>query len=295
MNIENIEAFVYVIHFNSFNKAAEALFLSQPSVTARIKSLERELDARLFEREGKQFTLTEKGKQFLPYAQQILQSYKKGIQYLQNKQTPHELRIGCTLAASSYMIPAILPILKRKRPDIRIKLVTASSELIVKQLLNKEVDLGFVRHVSHPLIDSVPFYEDQIGLFVHPKHSFAGREHVTVEEVSKQPLIYVECGSLDWMRFHRLFESLDRPPAMEYEIDNLETAKKLVLLGMGIGFLPWLSVNKEIRENLLVPVAFSPLESLFLRTNVVTLKGEGAALSELFLEIRKEADFTAIF
>lgn len=62
MNIANIEAFVYVIHYNSFNKAADALFLSQPSISARIQSLERELDTQLFEREGRSFTLTEKGK-----------------------------------------------------------------------------------------------------------------------------------------------------------------------------------------------------------------------------------------
>lgn len=75
MNIENIEAFVYVNHYGSFNKAAEVLFLSQPSVTARIQTLERELDCKLFDRLGKQIALTEKGKQFLPYAQQIMQTF----------------------------------------------------------------------------------------------------------------------------------------------------------------------------------------------------------------------------
>ncbi len=59
INIENIEAFVYVIHCGSFNKAADALYLSQPSVTARIKSLEQELDCKLFDRQGKQIQITE--------------------------------------------------------------------------------------------------------------------------------------------------------------------------------------------------------------------------------------------
>lgn len=66
MNIENIEAFVYVIHCGSFNKAAEALYLSQPSVTARIQSLERDLDCRLFNRHGKTVQITEEGKNFYP-------------------------------------------------------------------------------------------------------------------------------------------------------------------------------------------------------------------------------------
>lgn len=76
MNIENIEAFVYINHYGSFNKAAEVLYISQPTVTARIQSLERELDCRVFDLLGKQINLTDKGKQFLPYAQQILQVYQ---------------------------------------------------------------------------------------------------------------------------------------------------------------------------------------------------------------------------
>lgn len=78
MNIENMEAFVYVNHYGSFNKAAEALFLSQPSVTARIQTLERELECKLFDRQSKQTILTEDGRKFLPYAEQMLQVLQKG-------------------------------------------------------------------------------------------------------------------------------------------------------------------------------------------------------------------------
>lgn len=85
MNIENIEAFVYINHYGSFNKAAEVLYISQPTVTARIQSLERELDCRVFDRLGKQISLTDKGKQFLPYAQQILQIYQNGKYQVQAK------------------------------------------------------------------------------------------------------------------------------------------------------------------------------------------------------------------
>lgn len=85
MNIENIEAFVYINHYGSFNKAADVLYISQPTVTARIQSLERELDCKVFDRLGKQINLTDKGRQFLPYAQQILQVYQNGKHQLQSK------------------------------------------------------------------------------------------------------------------------------------------------------------------------------------------------------------------
>ena len=95
INIENIEAFVYVIHCGSFNKAADALYLSQPSVTARIKSLEQELDCKLFDRQGKQIQISDAGKQFLPYAQQLLLIYQKGKQHINQKKS---LPTNCELA-----------------------------------------------------------------------------------------------------------------------------------------------------------------------------------------------------
>lgn len=294
MNIENIEAFVYVIHYNSFNKAADALFLSQPSISARIQTLERELDAKLFDREGRHFTLTEKGKQFLPYAQQILQSLKKGKQQLRQMKTAlHEVRIGCTVSVSNYIIPEILPVFKRKFPDIQIKLITAPSEIIMEKVLNKEIELGLVRNITHPHVDSVKFYEDPIQLFVYEDHPFRLMERIDMEDVGSQPMVFFECGSLDWMKIHRLFETLDRPPNIEYHIDNVETAKKLVLQKMGIGFLPALSVAQECREKRLFPIDVPSLASLSLRTNLIALKGECSDFYKTFLEVGRELHLEA--
>ncbi|MEW9701372.1 LysR family transcriptional regulator [Paenibacillus sp. SI8] len=291
MNIENIEAFVYVIHFNSFNKAADALFLSQPSVTARIQSLERELNTLLFEREGRNFTLTEKGKQFLPYAQQILQTFKKGKQQLQNlSAAPNELRIGCTISVSNYVIPEVLPLIKKKYRHLQIKLSTAPTESILEKLLNKELDIGFVRNVTHPHVDSTGYYEDPIRLFVHPRHPFAERSDISIEDVSRESLVFFECGSLDWMKIHRLFATLDQPPQIEYQIDNLETAKKLVAKGLGVSFLPELCVRQEIKDGLLVPITMPALNGLSLRTSLITLKEASTDFARIFLEAAKEVE-----
>ncbi|MEC0231328.1 LysR family transcriptional regulator [Paenibacillus alba] len=289
MNIENIEAFVYVIHFNSFNKAADALFLSQPSVTARIQSLERELNTLLFEREGRNFSITEKGKQFLPYAQQILQTYKKGKQQLLNlSAAPNELRIGSTVSVSNYVIPDILPIIKKKYRDLQIKLTTAPTEVILEKLLNKELDIGFVRNVTHPYIDCTGFYEDPIRLFVHQGHPFVEKEQITIEDVSREALVFFECGSLDWMKIHRLFATLDHPPNIDYHIDNLETAKKLVAKGMGISFLPELCARKEVKEGVLVPIHVPALGGLSLRTNLISLKDSAMDFSPLCVDALKQ-------
>lgn len=167
LNIENIEAFVYINHYGSFNKAADVLFLSQPTVTARIQSLERELDCRLFDRLGKQIHLTDKGKQFLPYAQQILQTFQKGKHHLQSKASmPNELRIGSTVSVSNYLMPYLLIVLNRRFPEMNFKLTTGPTEELAGKITSKDIDLAFVRKLMNPAFQSYPFFEDPIRLYV---------------------------------------------------------------------------------------------------------------------------------
>jgi DNA-binding transcriptional LysR family regulator len=287
MNIENIEAFVYVFHYGSFNKAAEVLFLSQPSVTARIQSLERELDCRLFDRLGKQVQLTEKGRQFLPYAQQLLQVFQKGKQHIQKKRTlPHELRIGCTVSVSNYIIPELLPKLKVEYPGLQIKVTTAITDDIVSKVLNRELDIGFVRNVSHPYLQSVKYYVDPIRLYAYANHPLAGKTEVSVELIVDQPFVFFECGALDWLRIHRVFQSLNKPPAIEIHTDNAETAKKLVLNQAGICFLPGLCVRKEVQEQLLFPIDVAEVTSVALQTNIINLNGEQSEIVQFLISNR---------
>ncbi|MEC0134229.1 MULTISPECIES: LysR family transcriptional regulator [Paenibacillus] len=286
MNIENIEAFVYINHYGSFNKAAEVLYISQPTVTARIQSLERELDCKVFDRLGKQINLTDKGKQFLPYAQQILQIYQNGKYQVQAKgHIPNELRIGSTVSVSNYLMPHLMLHLKRRYPHITIKLMTASTEVLTEKLKSKELDLAFIRKIVNPAIQTFPFCEDPISLYVHEGHRFAKAQRASLEDIRQETLVFFECGSLDWMRLHRVFESMEQPPKIEYQVDNLETAKKLVLKKAGICFLPALSVQEEVATGSLIRVDIAETEGISLRTSLISLNGENAEFIETLLEL----------
>lgn len=288
MNLENIEAFVYINHYGSFNKAAEVLYLSQPSVTARIQSLERELNCKLFDRLGKGIQITEEGKRFLPYAQQILMTYQKGkLHITQNKSLPEELRIGCTASVSNYTIPELIPRLKQKFPNIHYKLLTGTTDDIIGKVVNKEVDIGFVRNVNHPNLQSIKFYEDPIGLYVYEGHPFLSEDNLTIEDIAAQPLVFFECGALDWLRVHRIFGSLDRPPNIQFLTDNSETAKKLVLQKAGISFLPSLSVKEETRDGRLVPIRLPETDGISLQTNIVSCHGKHHSFIEAIIDLGK--------
>jgi len=287
MNIENIEAFVYVNHYGSFNKAAEVLFLSQPSVTARIQTLERELNSKLFERQGKQVVLSAKGKQFLPYAQQILQTYQTGKMYIQDHSVSSmEIRIGSTVSVSNYIIAELLSSLKAVFPDLTFKLITTTSDKLITKLLDREVDLAFVRKLAHPSVQSFPFYNDPIRLYVNKDHPFTSMEKVSIQDVSNELFVFFECGSLDWQRVHKVFEHLERPLNIVFHVDNSETAKKLVLQGAGICFLPDLCAREEVKNGKLVPIEIEETKGISLQTNLITLVGEN---SEIIKTIRQRA------
>ncbi len=289
MNVENIEAFVYINHYGSFNKAAEVLFLSQPSVTARIQSLERELGCKLFDRLGKQIVLTDEGRKFLPYAQQVLQVLQKGRQKIQQRRTtPEALRLGSTVSVSNYVIPDFLPRIKATYPEVNIKLTTATTDQLIAKLLGQEIDLAFVRKVMHPAIRTVAFYEDPIQLYVYKDHPFIERGHVSMEALREQQLVFFECGSLDWLRIHRAFDSLEHPPDITYHVDNSETAKKLVMQGAGIAFLPGLTVKKEVQRQELFPIQVHEVAGVSLQISVVTLKEEYSPFAEPFGEMLRQ-------
>lgn len=291
MNIENIEAFVHVLHYGSFNKAAEALFLSQPSVTARIQSLERELDCRLFDRDGKQVLLTDKGKLFRPYAEQLLDTYRKGKQQVQSsRQIKEELSVGCTVSAAQYVLPYILPALRREHPGVRLKLTTGTTEQIGARVLAGELDIGLVRQFQHPGLRTGVLYEDPIGLYVYPEHGLAKRPAPNIEDLAGEQLLFFECGALDWLRIHRIFESLTLPPDLIVQTDNLETAKRLLLQRQGICFLPGLSVQTELAAGLLVRVDFAETAGIALRTSLIHARGE----FEGFARTLKEASARAL-
>ncbi|MEH7451531.1 LysR family transcriptional regulator [Gottfriedia acidiceleris] len=289
INIENIEAFIHVIHYGSFNKAAESLFLSQPTVTARIQSLERELNCQLFHRTGKQINITEEGKRFLPYAQQLVHIYEKGKMHInQKKSHNNELKIGCTVSVSNYVISEILPKLSVSNEDLHYKVITGKSDELINKVLNNEIDIGFVRKTSHPSLQSIKLFEDPITLYVYKNHPFISKKSITIKDIAQENLIFFECGSLDWLRIHRLFENLEAPPNIRIHTDSSEMAKKLIIEQFGIAFLPSISVKNEAKEGVLFPIHIEETKGIFLQTNIFCNRGEYTDLMNEIVELSKE-------
>src|SRR3972149_565138 len=152
MDFGQIEAFVQVSAHNSFSRAAEVLQLTQPSITARIQSLEREVGEELFERGGRGGRLTDAGNAFLPYAERILQTLVEGrdaIDEVRNVQLG-SLQLGSALTISTYVLPHILPDFPRRHSGGEVSIRTGRSEEVLAMLQAARGQAGVGGSVSHP-------------------------------------------------------------------------------------------------------------------------------------------------
>src|SRR4051794_35218884 len=257
MNIDHLEAFMYVVHLESIHKASEALYLSQPTVTARIKTLERDLGIELFLRKGRSVTLTAEGKSFIPYAEQIIRTYHQGKKLLKKDNNPEEIVIGANIITSQYFIPFALPFLKKGNPQLRFKFISAPNDILLDKLLHKQVDIAFMKDVTHHGIQKHELLNNSVRLIVYPGHSFQFQKNVTVQQLAIEPMVFFECGAFDWNRVHKLFEVENVEPRIEFLVDHLEVAKSIILSKNGIGFLPYLCIKEELKRGELIEIDVS--------------------------------------
>jgi DNA-binding transcriptional LysR family regulator len=263
VDLGQLEAFVEVAQHQSFSKAAGALFLTQPSVTARIQTLERELGESLFERNGRGVRLTEVGSSFLPYAQRVLKDLQEGRDALEGLRSLQigALCLGSAFTVGTYVLPKILKTYHERFPAVEISVKTGRSEEVLRLVLGDEVQAGLVRAVVHPDVETVHLYEDEVVLVTNSKHPFAASGEARLEDVGRQPLILFDKGS----SYHDLVQGLFRQggvvPWTAMELDSMDATKKMVEEGLGIAMLPRVSVEREIKLGVLAEIKLRDAEN----------------------------------
>jgi DNA-binding transcriptional LysR family regulator len=259
MDFGQLEAFVQVSAHNSFSRAAEVLQLTQPSITARIQSLEREVGEELFERGGRGVRLTDAGFAFLPYAERVLQTLAEGrdtIDEVRNVQLG-SLYLGSALTISTYVLPHILRTFRSRHSGVDVSIHTGRSEQVLAMLQADEVQVGLVRSLSHPDIETVHLYDDEIVLIVNREHPFATRGATMVEEVASEPIVLFDRGSSYFGLIHGFFRQAGVVPNVAMELDSLETTKRMVEEGLGTALVPLVTIERELKAGTLVQVGIA--------------------------------------
>ncbi len=246
------------------SKAAEVLFLTQPSVSSRIHSLEKEMGEPLFIRSGKKMILSEAGKTFLPSAIKILSEWnnsKVAIQQLRNK-IKGELTIGMTIHAVSTFVPHVITF-QKKYPDIKLKIKTGHTSEIGDLVLNYIAHIGITRSLDHKYLFSKPVIMDHFTLVVYPEHPLALRNNVNVEDLINEKLILLYSDNSLKERVNTFLHTIK--PNIILETDSIEITKRMVIEKQGIAYIPRFSIREEVEEGLLVAV---PFNSTYLSLNL---------------------------
>ena len=293
MLLAHLESFVEVARTANVSRAAQTLFLTQPALTARLKSLESDLGVELFVRSARGMKLTDAGRAFLPYAQRTLGLVVEGRQVIAELRegSTGELIIGAAPAVSTYLLPTILKSFRSTYPNVRLGVKTGHTEEVVDMVLRHEVNIGVGRPVRHPDIELIPVFEDELLLVVSRRHPFAARTRVRMDELATERLILFDRAS----SYHELTSALFREagvvPVSVMELDNVEAAKKMVQQGLGVALLPRMALAAELRSRSLRPVRLIGAQPV--RRPIVALRrrdaGEPLGPVAGFLETLRDA------
>jgi DNA-binding transcriptional LysR family regulator len=295
MEIDQLETFLAVATFGGFHRAAEALRVSQPAVSARIKALEQSLSVSLFARSRSGLTLSDAGRTLRPYAEQLLRTASLARQAVHEHQPGKggPLEIAAALSISVYFLPDVMKRFHHTHPKIGITIRSGHSKEVLDMVLGEEVEIGMARSLQHPEVETISLREDPLLLMANPSQGPKHSRRARLEQVASWPLIFYERGSSDWTLTHSLFRRAGLMPNVTLEVDSIETAKRMVERGLGLAFLPQMAVGEEMRRGKLVSVKILDAEPLGRSLDVIhprhrPLRSEAQAFLRSVREAIKE-------
>ena len=266
MELTQLEAFLAAAERGSFRRAAEALHLSQPSLSARVHALEDELGVPLFHRMGRGVRLTEMGKAFRPYTERAMEALRQGRDVIETTRDASKgvLYMASARAIGTYTLPAILERFRQQYPSIKVHINIGRSSNVLQMVAAEEVQLGLARVLTHPDVVTIQLYDEDICLATSPKHPFAIRGEASIYEVAREPLILYDRESSYFVLINQVCREAGITPRVEMTLDSIEATKHLVELGMGISFLPRSGVRHELERGslCLIPLKEGHLVSL---------------------------------
>jgi DNA-binding transcriptional LysR family regulator len=278
MLIAQLEAFIEVARARSVSRAADALFLTQPALTARIQGLERDLGAQLFVRTPRGMRLTEAGEVFLPFAVRSLETLADGRRLVNafERGGAGRLTLGAAPAVSTYVLPAVLKRFSTSHPRVAVSVKTGHSEEILDLVLREQADLGLVRALRHPDIASTPLYEDRLILVAEPGHRFAKAGRMKLEEIVDEQLVLFDRTSSYTELTNALFRGAGVVPVGYMELDNIDAAKKMVQQGFGVALLPHTAVADELEAGTLSEIEIVDAEPVRRQIVAIRRRDRGA-------------------
>lgn len=253
MEDHKLKIFCAVAETGSFSKASKIVNLTQPAVSLQIQALEELYETALFDRTGKNITLTPAGKLLYKYSKDILNLYSSAEREINATigLSKGNLSVGASSTIGNYLLPTIIIAFRKKYPKIDVNLVVSNTKGIVEFLNAGRIDLGLVEgEVSKQSLEIERLLDDELVLIMPPDHPWVKRKNISVSELLTQPLIMREEGSGTRQMIEKHFIN-NKISLSDLKISlvlgSTEAIKTAVEQGMGVSILSRWTVKKEVR------------------------------------------------
>jgi DNA-binding transcriptional LysR family regulator len=278
----------------SFTRAAELLYLSQPSLSKQIKTLERNLDTSLINRENNKISLTKNGIVFLQYSERILALCEESCRALIDLKNGDRgnLTIGASQTIGTYLMPRVLALFAQSYPQIDLKVQVNSTRIIARNIINRQIDLAIVGgdlpNELRKKLTLEHFVEDELTLIVSKLHPFAKKKKINKTDLYHLNFITLNSAStirkfVDSVLKQNNIETKNLKIVMQ--LNSIEGIKTAVSLGLGAAFVSSSAIEKEIELDKIVVIK---IDNVKITRNLSIISNPECSKSKSFQLFYKE-------
>lgn len=260
MTLRQLELFIAVAETGSFSRGADAIALTQSTVSQHIAALEAEYNTQLLDRTSKGIFLTPGGEIFLQHARRVvaerdvLNQAMAGLNGLEKA----TLNLGASNIPANYLIPCFLPLLRQRYPGISLTMRIGDSREVLEELKAGQVELAIVGgRLDDDIYSYEPLLTDQLVMIVGPEHPLKNRPSVSLKELTEEIFIVREDGSGTYQALQKAFLKIGIDPESFHVVARLgsnEAVRRAVAAGLGCAFVSDLSIQNNLRHGELIKI-----------------------------------------
>jgi LysR family transcriptional regulator, hydrogen peroxide-inducible genes activator len=248
VTLRDLRYLVALAEHRHFGRAAEACFVSQPTLSTQIRKLEETLEVTLIERTQRQVMLTPVGEAVVAQARRVLRDADELVRLAELHRDPFggDVRVGIIPTVAPYLLPRVLPIVRREFPKVSIKLTEAQTRVVMRMLSDGQLDAAIVAlPVTEEHVLQTKLYTETFYLAVGKEHPKASRKSVTLDDLAHEQVLLLEDGHCLRDQALELCNSHDAVENTNFRATSLETLRQMVAANIGVTLMPELAVGSR--------------------------------------------------
>ncbi len=294
MQLETLQVFCDLVESGSFSAAASQNFITQSAVSQQVRALETRFDQPLIERTRGHVRPTEAGQLLYEASKDITGRYRELSERMQSigNVVSGSVRLATVHSVGLYELSEPLKRFVKAYPQVNVHLEYGRSSRVFDDVLSGRIDIGIVAYPTRrPQLATIPFREDRLVLICAPDHAFARRRSVRLQELDGQEFVGYERDLPTRRATDRVLRGKNVAIRYAMELDNIETIKRVVEVGVGLALVPEPCVKQEVKNGTLCAIQISD-ERLLRPLAIVHRQGRRFAPAvECFVaELKSEVD-----